>query len=160
MSNEANHIRNVAALTPYSVERMHLNDAADQIEVLQLKMRQQAAEITRLRAELAEAVAMVNEQDAADAATCSSLQNDLDAWVNTEIEAGRPVPGIWDECGTSEWLASHLTSLGYARGTTTPTPGLGATQEAANPVSPSVDTQPVLTPADPHADGETHAPPT
>lgn len=44
--------RQVAALTPYPVERMHLNDAAD--------------EITRLTTELAEAVAMVNEMDAAD----------------------------------------------------------------------------------------------
>lgn len=42
--------RNVAVLTPYGVERMHLNDAADEIERLQ-------AEIERLRIVIADTVA-------------------------------------------------------------------------------------------------------
>lgn len=83
---------------------------------------ERAAEIARLTAELAEAVAMVNEMDEAGVAAWQSLTADIDAWHEAELSAGRAVPDFWDECGASEWLASHLTALGYVRARRCPMP--------------------------------------
>jgi hypothetical protein len=45
----------------------------------------------------------------------TTLEADIAAWIDREIEADRPTPDFWDDLGTSDRLAIYLVGLGYRK---------------------------------------------